>query len=234
MKDQSDTINELMAALAKAQGEMNGAIKDSTNPHFKTKYADLSSVWDACRYPLSKNGLAVTQSVIENGEMRYLVTTLGHASGQWIKSYLPINIEAKGVNAIQQLGSILTYLRRYGLSAIVGVSPEEDDGNGAPNYSMQKQEMKQKQVDVKPLDIEKISRDEALLLMNVLDECEPIFLDRVMCWLKESIKCENLAVLPREHYASLKAKAEANKEKYKKQQEQDATPKEELKLAEVK
>ncbi len=57
----SPEINELAAALAKAQGEMGGALKDSANPFFKSKYADLSSVWEACRAPLAKYGLSIVQ-----------------------------------------------------------------------------------------------------------------------------------------------------------------------------
>src|SRR6516162_6667967 len=87
---QSDQINELASALSKAQSEINPAIKDSTNPFFKSKYADLSSVWNACKDPLTKNGLAILQTMdIQNGQT-VLVTTLAHSSGQWMKSFLPV------------------------------------------------------------------------------------------------------------------------------------------------
>ena len=87
MHFQSDTIGELAKALAAAQGEMNAASKDATNPHFKTRYADLSSIMDACRGPLTRHGLSVTQlpGRGEDGAVT-LTTMLMHASGQHIGS----------------------------------------------------------------------------------------------------------------------------------------------------
>jgi len=125
MSLQSDQVNELMGALAKAQGEMIHAVKDSVNPHFKSKFADLAAVWQACREPLAKNGLAVTQTMDFAGERQVLVTTLGHSSGQWIKSIVALPIQKPGA---QELGSCLTYCRRYALASMVGVYQDDDDG----------------------------------------------------------------------------------------------------------
>lgn len=126
---QSENINELVTALSKAQGEIKSAIKDSLNPHFKSKYADLNSVWDACRSQLSKNGLAVIQTTEMKNDRLTLVTTLAHSSGQWMKSDLPV---LSATNTPQALGSALTYMRRYSLSAITGVAPgDDDDGEAA-------------------------------------------------------------------------------------------------------
>ena len=124
-------INELAMALAKAQGMMKGAAKDSTNPHFKSKYADLASVWDACRDALTANGLSIAQLPIasERDEI-VLETLLLHSSGQYLSSV--INIPVSKADA-QGYGSALTYARRYGLAAMVGVAPEDDDGNAAAN-----------------------------------------------------------------------------------------------------
>ena len=80
MCEHSESIAELAAALAKAQGEIEGAKKDSNNPHFNKTYADLASVWDACRIPLSKNGLSVTQGVSTDGNKVTVTTLLMHAS----------------------------------------------------------------------------------------------------------------------------------------------------------
>jgi hypothetical protein len=129
--NQSESIAELAAALAKAQGAMNGATKDSDNPFFKSKYADLASVWDACRKPLSDNGLSVVQTtefIPENPELICIETTLLHASGQWVKGRLvgkPVKNDPQGV------GSCITYFRRYSLQSMVGIAPEDDDGNAA-------------------------------------------------------------------------------------------------------
>lgn len=124
--EQSESINELAKALCEAQKETLFALKDSNNPFFKSKYADLSSVWDAARVPLTKNGLSVLQTMNpgENGTV-IIVTTLMHTSGQWVKSFLPVRPVKDDP---QSVGSAITYGRRYGLQAIVGICPEDDDG----------------------------------------------------------------------------------------------------------
>lgn len=127
---QSEQLNELADALAKAQGAIKGASKDTTNPHFKSKYADLASVWDACREPLSKNGLAVIQTGATVNNQYIMRTRLMHSSGQWIEGEVPCMI-ARQTNPMQALGSAITYARRYGLAAIVGIAPEDDDGNAS-------------------------------------------------------------------------------------------------------
>lgn len=124
----SDTINDLAAALAKAQGEITGALKDSANPFFKSKYADLASCWDACRAPLSKNGLSVVQGLDVSEGHLYLKTRLLHATGQWISSTTPVTPKD---DTPQGMGSALTYARRYALTAMVGVAQVDDDANAA-------------------------------------------------------------------------------------------------------
>src|SRR3990172_9533144 len=126
---QSETIGKLADALAKAQGIMEGAVKDSQNPFFKSSYADLASVWDACRKPLANNGLSVVQTadfLPEHPEMVCIDTTLCHSSGEWMRGRLvarPVKSDP------QAIGSCITYLRRYSLQSIVGIAPEDDDGN---------------------------------------------------------------------------------------------------------
>lgn len=136
----SEQINELAAALAKAQGEITSAIEDKTNPHFKSSYASLNSVWGACRLPLSRNGLAVIQNMTGSNDQLILITTLAHSSGQWVKSILPIT-SAKATP--QALGSAITYMRRYSLAALVGVAPNEDDDDAEeaeqPSYDKRKE-----------------------------------------------------------------------------------------------
>jgi hypothetical protein len=121
--NQSAEIKEIATALAKAQGQMNAASKDSTNPHFKSKYADLASVWQACREPLASNGLSITQTMDMAGEKQILVTTLYHSSGQWIKSLMPLPMCSKP----QETGSVLSYFRRYSLASMCGVYQSDDD-----------------------------------------------------------------------------------------------------------
>lgn len=122
----SEQLNELADALAKAQAKMDGAKKDSTNPHFKSKYADLESVWDACRGPLTAEGLSVLQPVSAQGTKVVVTTMLLHKSGQWLASDLEMTAQQ---NTPQAVGSVITYGRRYGLSSMAGIAPEDDDGN---------------------------------------------------------------------------------------------------------
>jgi hypothetical protein len=126
--EHSEQINELATALAKAQGEVTGALKDSANPFFKSKYADLAACWDACRAPLSANGLAIIQSPEVNAEGLTLTTLLTHSTGQWIKNVFRI---VPKDDTPQGVGSALTYARRYALTALVGIAQVDDDGNAA-------------------------------------------------------------------------------------------------------
>lgn len=127
--EQSETIGALAKALCNVQAQLEGAKKDSTNPFFKSKYADLASVWDACRDLLGKNNLAVVQafSVIEGRDL-VVDTTLMHTSGEWVKGQLAVPLSK---NDPQGVGSAITYARRYALSAIVGICPEDDDAESA-------------------------------------------------------------------------------------------------------
>lgn len=124
----SEAINELSDALSKAQSEMRGAVKESDNPFFKSKYADLGAVIEAARGPLSNHGLAVIQTTAFNEAGIDLVTTLTHKSGQWIQGRLfikPTKPDPQG------FGSGMTYARRYAYAAIVGLAQVDDDGNAA-------------------------------------------------------------------------------------------------------
>lgn len=122
-------MKELATALAKAQAEIKTALKDSKNPHFKSSYADLTSVWDACRQALTANGLSVIQKTdFSEGEV-WLETILLHASGEQIAGRYPLRPQQQ---TPQGFGSALTYARRYSLAAMVGVvADEDDDGNAA-------------------------------------------------------------------------------------------------------
>lgn len=126
---QSASIGKLAFALAKAQGEMQAAKKDSANPFFKSKYADLNEVWSTIRKPLAANQLAVIQATRIDGNDVRLETTLAHSSGEWICSAYPVAPQKRDP---QGYGSALTYARRYALSALVGVVSEiDDDGESA-------------------------------------------------------------------------------------------------------
>jgi hypothetical protein len=123
----SESIAALANSLAKAQAAMSAAKKDSINPHFKSRYADLASIWDACRDSLTKNGLAVVQLPGKDEAGYYVETVLTHASGEFIADKLHI-VPTK--DDPQGLGSAITYARKYGLSAIAGVAPDDSDDDG--------------------------------------------------------------------------------------------------------
>ncbi len=120
---QSEQINELAAALAKAQGAMGNAAMNRINPHFKSKYADMSSVLDAIRAPLSANGLSIVQPMQATERGLILRTVLMHSSGQYIASEYPL----PAAQNQQAMGSALTYARRYSIAAMVCNSADEDD-----------------------------------------------------------------------------------------------------------
>jgi hypothetical protein len=125
----SESIKELAGALAKAQAVLQGAKKDVANPFFKSKYADLASCWEAVRAALPAQGLCVIQTTVPSDKEEVVVITrLAHASGEWIEGELHLPVSKADA---QGYGSALTYARRYGLCAITGVAPEEDDGNAA-------------------------------------------------------------------------------------------------------
>lgn len=129
--ENEDKQGKLFEALSAAQALIKGAIKDSTNPFFKSSYADLQSVWDACRDALSKNGLCIIQST-EFVEGKVCVKTiLGHKDGGSIIGILPI--KAKDESA-QSQGSGISYARRYALAAMVGVYQTDDDAEGATHH----------------------------------------------------------------------------------------------------
>ena len=125
----SATLKELATAMAKAQGEIKGALKDSANPFFKSKYADLSSVVEAIRAPLASNGISYVQIAHDSDSSAKIETVILHSSGEWL-SCGPVSVPVSKADA-QGFGSAMTYARRYSLSAAFGVAPEDDDGNAA-------------------------------------------------------------------------------------------------------
>lgn len=121
-------------ALAAAQAQMGKAIKDANNPAFRSKYADLASVMDACLPALNANGVAVYQPTIDDETGRFVETILAHESGETIKCRVPLIVQK---NDMQGYGSAVTYARRYGLMCMAGIAPEDDDGNAAAKAAPQ-------------------------------------------------------------------------------------------------
>ena len=125
----SNEINELATALAKAQGEMGGAIKGAKNDYLKSSYADLASVIAAVKEPMSNNGLSYIQLPFSRKDSVGVTTRIMHSSGQWIESSFSIPAPKHDPHTY---GSIVTYCRRFSLQSALGVSAEsDDDGNAA-------------------------------------------------------------------------------------------------------
>lgn len=176
--NQSPQINELATALSKAQSEMSFASKDSINPHFKSKYADLSAVWDAIRVPLTKHGLSVTQILETMGDQIILVSILMHSSGQWIKSTLPV-INANKTS--QGQGSGITYCRRYALAALVGCVQDDDDAEA----SMPKDRDKSKKTQDKPeSNPTPLTKEQTKELHELADLCDPEYIGKLYSYLE--------------------------------------------------
>ena len=128
MELQSNEINELAKALTAAQAELEGVEKTGKNPHFKSSYSTLQACISVSREPLAKNNLALSQQMTAFDGKPYLVTTLLHSSGQWLRSYSQLILEKP---TSQGMGSALTYMRRYALCAMLSLFQEDDDGNKA-------------------------------------------------------------------------------------------------------
>lgn len=126
----SESTTKIAPALAKALGEIANATKDAKNPHFKSTYATLAAVIDATKSTLHAHGLVVIQAPGWH-ESRVTVTTrIMHESGEWIESVAETPIPKQDAQAV---GSAVTYLRRYSLAALCGITQEDDDGNAAAN-----------------------------------------------------------------------------------------------------
>lgn len=169
--NQSEHINELASALCKSQSQMGIAKKTSNNPFFKSKYADLTEIWEVARDALGKHGLAVCHTMGKENDATVLYTTLMHSSGQWIRSSMPLI--CKKQDDIQALGSAITYAKRYALSAILCIcTDEDDDGNAAtippkPKVDVKKEPMKNRD-------------DQIKLLKDVLKDCGSEYEDKII------------------------------------------------------
>jgi hypothetical protein len=133
----STQTNELFAALAKAQSEMENANPETSNTFFKSKYADLAAIIKASRPALTKHGLSIAQPIIMEDGFPILITVLAHASGQWIESRIKINPPKTD---IQAFGSCVTYLRRYCIAALCGIAAGENDDDGETHMQQERKQ----------------------------------------------------------------------------------------------
>jgi len=147
----SESIKNLAIALSKFQNEVKNPKNTADNPFYDSKYAPLQDVLNEVRPLLSKHGLSVIQSPSGDGQSVSITTLLLHESGEWIE-FDPLVLKAQKITP-QGAGSAITYGRRYALSAILGISSEDDDdGNSLESaqqnnqVSGQKKQLSEKQV----------------------------------------------------------------------------------------
>lgn len=125
----SDSIKQIAEALVSAQKEIKFAAKDSTNPHFKSKYANINSVIEAVKAPLNNNNIAILQSLSPSDDNKlHLTTRLIHSSGEWIEDTAVCPIQKQDP---QGLGSAISYIRRYSISSLCALYADDDDGQSA-------------------------------------------------------------------------------------------------------
>ena len=165
-------------ALVKVQGTIKTAVKDATNPAFKSKYADLGAVWEAVKPALQANGFAVVQSPNFEGDIMWLETTLLHVSGERMTGRYPLRPLKQDP---QGFGSALTYAKRYSLSSMLGVvADEDDDGNAAsakPAQPSQPAMMRQQQsapTDGDDADVVEGVKNWVARQKTLIDACERI------------------------------------------------------------
>jgi len=161
----SELINELANALCNAQGQMGGAVKDSSNPFFKSSYADLTSVIKAIKQPFADNGLSYTQFPVSNEHGVGVSTRLMHVSGQWLEMEYTLPTVKKDPQAS---GSAITYARRYALQSIAGIPTADDDAESAM---------------LRGDDKKKVNEDQVISIKKLLDETkvdQTAFLEWVM------------------------------------------------------
>jgi hypothetical protein len=195
----SSEIKEFVAALAKAQGMMKPAVFNKSNPHFKSRYADFSSCMDACRLPLSENGLAVVQYCATLEGKLYLVTMIAHVSGQWMKSEFPL-ISAKQDS--QGIGSAMTYAKRYSLCGMIGIVADEDvqgddDGETAVGRGAYQEPARQPPRPNIPPKVEapatqKISGAQVAIIKRLEEKLDADYKGKIYDWMKKSQNVLNL------------------------------------------
>lgn len=136
----SESVVNIAAALLAAQKAITSATKEASNPYFKSKYADLSSVMGAVKGPLNDNGIVILQfpsTPYSHGERDVigLTTRLQHVSGEFIEATAIVPLSKADPQAF---GSAITYARRYSLQAAVGLLAEDDDGEAAVDHGGEK------------------------------------------------------------------------------------------------
>ena len=213
----SPQINEIVSALAKAQGEMKPAVFNRLNPHYKTRYADFTSCMEAARSPLSKNGIAVSQMPSTTTDGKFvLVTLLAHTSGQWTAGEFPLiatKMDSQGI------GSAMTYAKRYSLCGMTGiVADEESDDDGEASVGRGKEQNNQPPPQEKPAHIERMGKTEIIALTTLINSLDEESNKSFFDWISKSFNAKTIPDLPKTCFEKCMVSLNA-KLKYLKDQE---------------
>lgn len=178
MELMSQNIDQLAAALAKAQPKMKSACKDKlakvktkSGGEYSYEYADLGGIIDACQEPLAENGLSICQMTTVNEGRLYLTSYLLHLSGQWMKSVAPLIYDINALNPNQELGKAITYQRKYAWAALAGVYAGGDEDANTMS-STKKEGHVQKNEENKH-----ISKEQFAEVVSLIEQCEQHFID---------------------------------------------------------
>lgn len=204
----SENINEIASALAKAQAEMTPPEKDKRANY--GQYASLGSVISSSKPALNKYGLCVSQQIDNSKDVPCIVSTLMHSSGQWIRSYMPIPIggsDGKG-NPLQQFGGKLTYLKRYAMTALLSIDADEDDDGvqGGKIGPVGKETPRMKIDDSEPKEVVSgVITDIQVAELRQLIGDNVDLMNRFTSFLVEHFKVDKFEDIPLELFPKLKA-----------------------------
>ena len=187
MPEMSEKFDVVMKQLMAAKKEMGSSVKkDSKNPFHKSMYASLGAHLELCEETLDKYGMILLQTINGSAEKAILVATLCHPeSGQWIKSYLPLP-NPKGDS--QGLGASITYMRRYSINSMLGLSAEDDDGESACVRP------KQDKVAENPKKL--ISEQQHDFLLRIVNQLDQETREGFSGWLKKEFGADGLRGVP--------------------------------------
>ncbi len=199
LPEMSDKFDIVVKQLMLSKKEMGSTVKkDSNNPFHKSKYASLGAHLDLCEETLDKHGLILFHSVNGSYEKPLLIATICHAeSGQWIKSYLPLpNIKGDS----QGLGASITYMRRYSINSMLGLTAEDDDGETAcgrgKNDSKKEPPKQDNKIDLN----EKLNEDQINSMRSLIKNLDAESAKSFWNWASKTFDANKIEQIPKAAY----------------------------------
>ena len=202
MPEMSEKFDIVMKSLMLAKREMGSCVKkDASNPFHKSRYASLAAHLELCESRLDKHGLIMIQTGNGSHEKPMLVATLCHPeSGQWIKSYLPLP-NPKGDS--QGLGASLTYMRRYSINSMLGLTAEDDDGETASGRGKHEDYKKEQKEASAPKPTQKLSSDQVQILTLLEKKLDSTCINKINTWLKSTYNTITHSELPTDNFKKI-------------------------------